>query len=246
MNQSFRYPEEDSRMASRRNGTRTPASQAGEPDKSPVRGAILAGFSYRARRSGIRAVLMVELASELRMSPMTLYKHFASKDELVSEMVDAWAIELAAINALEWERAVDCNSALEVLLSWADTWTAVLSDVSPAFFRDLRRDHPDAWKRFHSLIDDRKAIAATHLTPYLREDVPPGAMLLMLDKLVQQAADRRFASQLGISRRDAVRAALALWGGGALRQRTNLRAVPPPTIPLQRAAAKPKKKQPAG
>jgi AcrR family transcriptional regulator len=223
-------------MASRKTAASTPSSQAADPAKSPVREAILAGFSYRARRSGIRAVLMVELASELRMSPMTLYKHFASKDELVSEMVDAWAIELAAINALEWDRAVDCNSALEVLLSWADAWTAVLSDVSPAFFRDLRRDHPEAWKRFHALIDDRKAIAATHLTPFLREDVPPGAMLLMLDNLVQQAADRRFASQLGISRRDAVRAALALWGGGALRQRTNLRSVPPPASPIPRAA----------
>jgi AcrR family transcriptional regulator len=230
-------------MAPRKTAAPTPSADGSEPTKSPVREAILAGFSYRARHSGIRAVLMVELASELRMSPMTLYKHFASKDELVSEMVDAWAIELAAINALEWERAVDCNSALEVLLSWADAWTSVLSDVSPAFFRDLRRDHPEAWARFHALIDDRKAIAATHLTPFLRDDVPPGAMLLMLDSLVQQAADRRFASQLGISRRDAVRAALALWGGGALRQRTNLRAVPPPTIPLQRAAAKPAKKR---
>ncbi len=94
----------------------------------------------------------------------------------------------------------------------------------------------------HSLIDDRKAIAARHLTPFLREDVPPGAMLMMLDNLVQQAANRRFTSQLGISRRDAVRAALALWGGGALRQRTNLRAVPPPTIPLQRPAPESKKK----
>lgn len=229
-------------MAPRKSVSTGQAAPDADPAKSPVRQAILAGFSHRARRSGIRAVLMVELASELRMSPMTLYKHFASKDELVSEMVDAWAMELAAIGALEWERATDCNSALDVLLSWADTWTAVLSDVSPAFFRDLRRDHPDAWHRFNALIDDRKAVAATYLTPHLREDVPPGAMLMMLDSLVQQAADRRFASELGISRRDAVRAALALWGGGALRQRTNLRAATPVTLPLIRNAAKRKKR----
>jgi AcrR family transcriptional regulator len=31
----------------------------------------------------------VKLATELRMSAMTLYKHFASKHDLVSAMVDA-------------------------------------------------------------------------------------------------------------------------------------------------------------
>ena len=103
----------------------------------PVRQRILTAFSERARRSGIRAIPMGDLAAELRMSPMTLYKHFASKDELVAAMVDAWALELAALDALEWEKAESCSSALEVLLAWADTWTASLARVSPALFADL-------------------------------------------------------------------------------------------------------------
>ena len=53
--------------------TRTPTA---EPAR--VRERILAAFSAKAKRSGIRAVVMGELASELRMSAMTLYKHFAS------------------------------------------------------------------------------------------------------------------------------------------------------------------------
>ena len=106
-------------------------------ESSPVGERILAAFSARARRSGIRALLMGELASELRMSAMTLYKHFASKDELVTAMVDAWALELAAIDVLEWEKAKSSRSALELLLGWADAWTAGLSQVSRAFFEDL-------------------------------------------------------------------------------------------------------------
>ena len=82
-----------------------------------VRQRVLAAFSAKARRSGIRSVLMAELASELRMSAMTLYKHFASKEELVNAMVDAWALELAAIEALDWDKAVSCQTALQVLLS---------------------------------------------------------------------------------------------------------------------------------
>ncbi len=191
----------------------------------PVRERILAAFSARARREGIRAIPMGELASELRMSAMTLYKHFASKDELVAAMVDAWALELAALDALDWDKARSCSSALEVLLSWADAWTASLSRVSPTLFADLQRDHPVAWKRFQSQIEQRKQIAARHLAPYLRDDVHPGVAILMLDSLVMQAADPGFIEMLGISRREAVRSALALWGGGALRERAILRPV---------------------
>ena len=73
-------------------------------DAARVRERILSVFSSKAKRSGIRAVVMGELAAELRMSAVTLYKHFASKDELVSAMVDAWALELAAIDALDLGR----------------------------------------------------------------------------------------------------------------------------------------------
>ncbi|HSJ96384.1 MAG TPA: TetR/AcrR family transcriptional regulator [Myxococcota bacterium] len=214
-------------MASRdpKSSPRVPRNAAQEP--AQVRERILLAFSSKAKRSGVRAVVMGELASELRMSAMTLYKHFASKDDLVSAMVDAWALELAAIDALEWEKADDCGSALEVLLVWADHWTAILGKVSPAFFKDLQRDHPAAWRRFHALIAERKEVAAVHLRPFLRQDIHPAATFLMLDNLVMQASDPRFAEKMGISRREAVRTAVSVWGGGALVGRTTLRALPP-------------------
>lgn len=199
----------------------------GSAQPARVREKILVAFSAKAKRSGIRAVVMGELASELRMSAMTLYKHFASKDELVSAMVDAWALELAAIDALDWAKVDDCSSALEVLLTWADAWTASLGKVAPAFFHDLRRDHPEAWERFNALIAERKQVAAVHLRGFLRPDVNPAVAFVMLDNLVTQAANPRFVERLGISRREAVRTALSLWGGGALVRRTTLRALPP-------------------
>jgi AcrR family transcriptional regulator len=181
-----------------------------------VRERILVAFSARAKRSGIRAVVMGELAAELRVSPTTLYKHFASKHELVSAMVDAWALELAAIDALDLGRADDCNAALEHLLAWADAWTASLANVSPAFFKDLHRDHPECWARFNAQIEERKQAAAPILGPLLRPDLPAAAALLMLDQLVTHAANPRHAERLGASRREAVRTAVSIWGGGAL------------------------------
>jgi AcrR family transcriptional regulator len=203
----------------------SPRETHGSAEPARVRERILLAFSTKAKRFGIRAVVMGELASELRMSAMTLYKHFASKDELVSAMVDEWALELAAIDALDWAKVDDCSSALEVLLTWADAWTASLGKVAPAFFSDLNRDHPDAWERFNALISERKQVAAVILRPFLRPDVNPAIAFLILDTLVTQAASPRFVEQLGISRREAVRTALSVWGGGALVQRTTLRAL---------------------
>jgi AcrR family transcriptional regulator len=183
-----------------------------------VRERILSAFSARAKRSGIRAVVMGELASELRMSPMTLYKHFASKHDLVSAMVDAWALELAAIDALDLGHVADCEAALDRLLAWADAFTASLANVSPAFFKDLNRDHPECWQRFNAQIEDRKQAAVPLLSPFLRPDVIPNVALLMLDWLVTHVADPRQAERLGVSRREAVRTAVSIWGNGALQR----------------------------
>jgi len=212
-----------------KSATKGVSRERGERGRSSVetRDRILNAFSDKARRYGIRAVLMGELASELRMSAMTLYKPFKSKDELVAATVDAWALELAAIDALDWEKARTCASVLEVLLAWADAWTAILSQVSPAFFKDLHRDHPEEWQRFNAVIDERQDVAAEYLRPFLREDVDSETVLQMLDMLTRLAADPRFVDKLDVSRRDAVRTAISLWGGGALRERTQLRALRP-------------------
>jgi AcrR family transcriptional regulator len=203
------------------------AATRGSPEEAArVRDRILVAFSSKAKRSGVRAVVMGELASQLRMSPMTLYKHFASKDELVSAMVDAWALELAAISALDLGAVEDSTAALERLLAWADAWTASLSNVSPAFFQDLHRDHPDSWSRFNAQIEERKRAAAPLLGPFLRPDLNPNAALLMLDYLVTHVADPRYAERLGVSRAEAVRTAVSIWGAGALLDRPELRIVP--------------------
>jgi hypothetical protein len=148
--------------------------------------------------------------------------------------VDAWALELAAIDALDLGKVDDCTAALERLLAWADAWTASLAHVSPAFFNDLHRDHPECWARFNDQIEARKRAAAPLLGPLLRPELDPNVALLMLDHLVTQAANPRYAERLGVSRREAVRTAVSIWGGGALLQRPKLRVVPRPGGPPRR------------
>jgi len=174
------------------------SSRGSAPESERVRERILMAFSSKAKRAGIRAVVMGELATDLRMSAMTLYKHFASKDELVEAMIDAWA----------------------------EAWTGSLAHVSPAFFKDLHRDHHACWTRFQKQIDARKWAAAPLLRRFLRPDLNANVALQMLDHLVTWAADPRSAERLGVSRREAVRTAVSLWGDGALQRAPRLRAVP--------------------
>ena len=202
------------------------SSRGSAPESERVRERILMAFSSKAKRAGIRAVVMGELATDLRMSAMTLYKHFASKDELVEAMIDAWALELAAIRALDLEHADDPDALLERLLAWAEAWTGSLAHVSPAFFKDLHRDHHACWTRFQKQIDARKWAAAPLLRRFLRPDLNANVALQMLDHLVTWAADPRSAERLGVSRREAVRTAVSLWGDGALQRAPRLRAVP--------------------
>ena len=65
-----------------------------------------------------------------------------------------------------------------------------------------------------------------YLGPFLRDDLHAPTVFLMLDYLVMQASDPRFVERLGISRREAVRTAVSVWGGGALLQRAKLRPLP--------------------
>jgi hypothetical protein len=75
-------------------------------------------------------------------------------------------------------------------------------------------------------IDARKWAAAPVLSPFLRPDLNANVALQMLDHFVTWAADPRSAERLGVSRREAVRTAVSLWGDGALQRAPRLRAVP--------------------
>ncbi len=84
-----------------------------EESRSPVRRmplsrqVVLQEAVGLADRAGIESVSMRNLAHELGVVPMALYKHVANKEELLDGMVDALAAEIAPSEAgLAWKAAV--------------------------------------------------------------------------------------------------------------------------------------------
>lgn len=185
-------------------------------DPEQVRETILSAFSKRAKESGIRGVVMSELASQLRMSATTLYNHFASKEELVRELVLLWVDELSASEAGQPDQG---GSPIEVLLRWSSAWAENVARYSPAFWEDLRRDYPDAWQIFRRELNQRKAAGAEMLRPFIDRGLSADMALATLDIILTHAPSPKLCNRLGISRAQAVETAIRVWANGALHTR---------------------------
>jgi len=181
-----------------------------------VRERILSAFSARAKRDGIRSVVMGDLAAELGMSMSTLYECFASKEALVSAMVDLWCADLATHDALIEDQAVSITKRFD---TWADAWSGRIVQYSPAFFSDLARDYPKLSATLRSDLERRRAKGAALIRPHLKAGMNPSAAFALLDLIYAHAHDPRLGDEAGVARRDVVRTALAIWADGALKKR---------------------------
>jgi AcrR family transcriptional regulator len=188
-------------------------------DPEHVSAQILDAFTAKAKRIGLRALIMTELATELRMSASTLYKLYPSKESLALACVDRWADELGASEAARYgsrdrKRGRD---GFERFMLWVDAWADANAALSPAFTRDLRSDYPAVWRRYRQIIDQRKAEGAAMLRPLLKPDVDERVAFALLDRAFSIVLDPTFADRLRVSRREALRSAVSIWAGGALR-----------------------------
>jgi AcrR family transcriptional regulator len=195
----------------------------GKPEQQRER--ILAAFSTRAKRDGIRAVAMAELAGELRMSASTLYKHFSSKEALTLACVERWALELAGTEAAEAAPTAS-RDPLERFMLWVDAWADANAALSPAFARDLRSDYPAAWERFREVVRERKRRGADLLRPVLRSDLDERVAFEVLEVILDTVLRPEFADRLRISRHEAIRSAVRIWAAGAVDRQGELRELP--------------------
>src|SRR5215831_11082516 len=100
-------------------------------DPEQLRERILDNFSAKAKRLGLRALLMTELATELRISATTLYKMYASKEALAMACVERWVNELGAAEAAKHDPKL-ARDGFEQYMHWIDTWADANAALSPA------------------------------------------------------------------------------------------------------------------
>lgn len=191
------------------------------PDQ--VKEQILEEFSSRAKRFGIRALIMTELATELRMSAATLYKLYPSKEALAMACVERWADELGAAEAVKGPKLG--REGFEQYMQWIDAWADANATLSPAFVRDLQTDYPAVWQRYKDVVNERKRRGAQLLRPLLKPGVDERVAFAVLDTILSTVIAPSFSERLRVSRREALRSAVVIWAGGALARGGQLRSI---------------------
>jgi AcrR family transcriptional regulator len=114
------------------------AEQAGTLRRTPLsRDRVLRAAVALADESGIESLSMRNLALDLGVVPMALYKHVANKDELLGGMIDVIVGEIdPLLTDADWKRVIRARilSAREVLLRhpWAPLAIESRNEPTPA------------------------------------------------------------------------------------------------------------------
>jgi AcrR family transcriptional regulator len=160
------------------------------------------------RAKGFDAVSMDEVAKGAEVGAGTLYRHFATKDELYDAVLEAWAerVNAAVDRALALE-----GPARERLLSWLTDYAAMLTEHKGAAARITAAlgdpDSPFATKCQTYLAANQRIVEA--LGAALRPDVEA----MQLSRLVGGVAAVADSSELPA---DAVKPMLGIIADGLL------------------------------
>jgi AcrR family transcriptional regulator len=126
-------------------------------------------------RNGIKSVSMDDIAADLGMSKKTLYKTFASKDEIVMAVMSGHLCQAQGECTRVASAAANAVEEMLTLSAWADK---EFSNVHPSIFYDLKKYHPDAWTLFST---HKNAFILDQITQNLRRGIAEGLFRADLD-----------------------------------------------------------------
>ncbi len=155
---------------------------------------------------GLKKFNMDEIAAALDVSKATLYKHFASREELLQYALE---VKLEQIGTFQNDLFNDELPFLDRYLSAIHIFYHEISDISNEFLTDLKHLHPKLWKK----IEFFRNYAANILKEFYKKgieekffnDIEP-AILVINDKLFFEAiSDPDFLNENNLSLQQAFR-----------------------------------------
>ncbi len=183
---------------------------------------ILSAAINRFRTDGFARVSIEDIASSLVMSKKTFYKVFASKDDLVEQIVDRLLADVKG----NVERIVSSDQTfvekLSALLSYLGS---VPAHAGLPMLNDLQRHAPHLWKRVEQFrlqrIPDifsrllKQGIQEGHVRPDLHQRI----FLLSYMAAVQLIMQPSVLANESFSAREAISGIMELFFKGALTDR---------------------------
>jgi AcrR family transcriptional regulator len=156
---------------------------------------ILAEAAELFAARGFHGVSVVDLGNACGISGPALYRHFASKEAMLAEMLVSISEELLGVGRERVREATDPQEALRALVDWhvdfalhnkalivvQDRDWASLPDEARERVRDLQRRYVELWvsqlRAVHHELTPRRARAMAHATFGLINSTPHSAML---------------------------------------------------------------------
>ncbi|PKM42212.1 MAG: hypothetical protein CVV03_10275 [Firmicutes bacterium HGW-Firmicutes-8] len=163
-----------------------------------MKNRILQAAVKKINQYGFRKFTVKDIAAELNISKKTIYEYYASKDEIISAVVDTY---------VELEKA-GVYKALENKGNWSDKLQAVVlsfvQDRPVWVTEELRRFFPKEWGKMEAqriwrtpIVDEVFSQAVK--SGEIRSDIPPSIIQLTLYSSFSALFDYDKLDKLGIT-----------------------------------------------
>ncbi len=185
---------------------------------------------------GYSRVTMDDIASALRMSKKTLYRHFSSKEALGAAALEASITRFSQkLEAILGDERLDFGERLE---SFTRTLAGRYGSAATVL-RDLQRDAPALWQRLLELRRESVQarfgafLAAGVKAGAIRSNVEPRLVLRMVITLVDQLMRPDVLEELGLSAEQVLPSMLGVVLDGIRTRREAGHARPPARSPAR-------------
>ncbi len=204
-------------------------SSSSGPEEAALRARIVTASRELFLQRGFVPVTTGEIAERLGISKATLYKRFASKDDILKAAIDTIKAEiLAGVEGLLADPSLDFLGKLVRFTTFMGDWVSRLGRV---LARDLRRHAPDVWEdidrfrrekilvNFAALLEDGVGEGV------IRADIDRELVLRMFLSLVQSFINPDALLESGRSARDAFETLFKVVFEGILTDRARVELV---------------------
>ena len=155
-------------------------------------------------QNGLGKFTMDKIAKKLNISKATLYKYFASKDEIIDSVVRYKIQEIITFEELLSDSNIDFSERFFDIIKTA---SILLAEISGQFLHDTKIKHPELFSKMNT-FQDRALNAAEKfyqqgIETGVLNDINPKILALTDKMFIQAVSNPKFLQDHGISIKEA-------------------------------------------
>ena len=175
---------------------------------------ILHTFIRMVKAEGLRAVSMLNLATNLGISTKTLYRHFPAKSELVHAIV---LVNAMRFNENRTRRLISGENPHQRILAASLEWLELRNELGEWFWHELQRDFSAVHSLYEQNLTSFLERAAALLRSEIRDGLNADYAMSILWKTINAVPTYEECEKLGLTRNEALIQSIDIWARGSLK-----------------------------